>query len=58
MLQSAQWPKKGIELSGNRVGIVGTRTCSVQIVQTIAPIVKELVRLITTLERLMARWAF
>lgn len=47
IVHSAQWPKEGIELNGRRVAVVGTGASGVQIVQTIAPIAKELVRSLT-----------
>ena len=40
---TAQWPKAGIDLEGKRVAVIGTEASGVQVIQTIAPIVKELV---------------
>jgi cation diffusion facilitator CzcD-associated flavoprotein CzcO len=54
VVHSARWPKEGVELEGKHVGVVGTGASGVQIIQTIAPNVKELVGLTTfvTLSRL------
>ena len=42
---SALWPKQGVGLEGKRVGVIGTGASGVQIIQTIAPTVKQLVSL-------------
>ncbi len=39
---SARWPKKGVDLSGQRVGVIGTGSSGVQIISTIASEVGEL----------------
>ncbi|KKY27620.1 putative cyclopentanonemonooxygenase [Phaeomoniella chlamydospora] len=39
---TASWPKEGIDLEGKRVGVVGTGASGVQVIQTIASIVKNL----------------
>lgn len=39
---TAAWPADGIRLAGQRVGVIGTGASGVQVVQTIAPIVKSL----------------
>ena len=41
MFHSAQWPE-GVDLSGKRVGIIGTGASAVQIIPNIAQQVKEL----------------
>ncbi|MGF1468420.1 MAG: NAD(P)-binding domain-containing protein [Sandaracinaceae bacterium] len=41
-LHTARWPEQGVELDGRRVGVVGTGASGVQVVQTIAPRVREL----------------
>lgn len=43
LLHTAQWPNEGLDLTGKRIGVIGTGASGVQVVQTIAPIVKELV---------------
>lgn len=43
VFHSARWPKEGGELKGRSVGVIGTGASAVQIVQTIAPLVKTLV---------------
>ncbi|KAL9617281.1 MAG: hypothetical protein Q9160_007908 [Pyrenula sp. 1 TL-2023] len=42
-MHTAEWPREDIELTGKRVGVVGTGASGVQLVQTVAPVVKELV---------------
>ncbi|KAE9976160.1 hypothetical protein EG327_008209 [Venturia inaequalis] len=42
VIHTAQWPKEGLDLRGKRVGVIGTGASGVQVVQTIAPVVKEL----------------
>lgn len=39
---TARWPESGIDLSGKRVGVIGTGATGVQVIQTIAPVVKHL----------------
>lgn len=40
---SSRWPQGGVDLAGKRVGVIGTGSTGVQIIQTIAPEVGELV---------------
>jgi cation diffusion facilitator CzcD-associated flavoprotein CzcO len=39
---TARWPQQGADLSGKRVGIIGTGATGVQVIQTIAPQVARL----------------
>ncbi|MGD8324812.1 MAG: NAD(P)/FAD-dependent oxidoreductase, partial [Gammaproteobacteria bacterium] len=39
---SSRWPRQGIELTGRRVGVIGTGSSGVQIIGNIAPEVDEL----------------
>jgi cation diffusion facilitator CzcD-associated flavoprotein CzcO len=39
---TARWPHQGVDLSGKRVGVVGTGATGVQVIQTIAPEVAQL----------------
>lgn len=39
---TARWPEGGVELSGKRVGVVGTGATGVQVIQTIASEVQQL----------------
>lgn len=41
-LHTSRWPKGGIDLSGKRVGVIGTGATGVQVIQTIAGQVGEL----------------
>ncbi|WP_420468582.1 flavin-containing monooxygenase [Panacagrimonas sp.] len=41
-LHTSRWPKGGIDLSGKRVGVIGTGATGVQVIQTIASQVGEL----------------
>ena len=41
-LHSTAWPEQGVELSGKRVGVLGTAASGIQIIQTIAPEVSHL----------------
>ena len=41
-LHTSRWPKEGIDLSGKRVGVIGTGATGVQVIQTIASQVGEL----------------
>lgn len=43
VIHTAQWPKEGLDVAGKTVGIIGTGASGVQVIQTIAPVVKELV---------------
>lgn len=39
---TAWWPQQGLDLTGKKVGIIGTGASGVQIIQEIGPIVKYL----------------
>lgn len=41
-LHTGSWPSEGVNLSGKRVGIIGTGASAVQLIQDIAPLVKHL----------------
>ena len=41
-LHTAAWPKEGIDLTGKRVGVIGTGATGIQVIQTIASQVKHL----------------
>ena len=43
VLHTGQWPHQEPELRGRRVGIIGTGSSAVQVLPTIAPLVKELI---------------
>jgi cyclohexanone monooxygenase len=40
--QTSLWPKDEVELAGKRVAVIGTGATGVQVIQTIAPIVKHM----------------
>jgi cation diffusion facilitator CzcD-associated flavoprotein CzcO len=40
---TARWPRDGIELEGKRVGVIGTGSTGVQVIQEVAKIARELV---------------
>jgi cation diffusion facilitator CzcD-associated flavoprotein CzcO len=42
LFHTAQWPQEGVDLSGKRVGVIGTGATGVQVIQEIAPIVSHL----------------
>lgn len=42
LLQTARWPQSDIELSGKRVGIIGTGATGIQVIQTLADKVEDL----------------
>jgi cation diffusion facilitator CzcD-associated flavoprotein CzcO len=42
LFHTAQWPQEGVDLSGKRVGVVGTGATGVQVIQEIGPIVSHL----------------
>ena len=42
IVHTARWPKEGVPLEGKRVGVIGTGATGIQVIQTIAPEVKEL----------------
>lgn len=42
VLHTSQWPAEGVDLAGKRVAVVGTGSTGVQVIQTIAPQVKQL----------------
>jgi cation diffusion facilitator CzcD-associated flavoprotein CzcO len=39
---TARWPAEEVDLTGKRVGVMGTGASGVQVIQTIAPVVKQL----------------
>lgn len=39
---TSRWPKDGVDLTGKRVGVVGTAATGIQVIQTIAPVVAQL----------------
>jgi cation diffusion facilitator CzcD-associated flavoprotein CzcO len=39
---TSEWPQEGVDMTGKRVGIIGTGASGVQTIQEIAPIVKHL----------------
>lgn len=41
-VHTSEWPQGGIDLSGKRVGVIGTGASGIQVSQTIAPVVSEL----------------
>jgi acetone monooxygenase len=41
IVHTARWPKKGIDLAGKRVGVIGTGATGMQVIQMIASEVKE-----------------
>lgn len=43
VIHTAQWPDERLDLTGKRVGVIGTGASGVQVIQTIAHDVKELV---------------
>src|SRR5690606_954551 len=42
LAHTASWPREGVPLAGRHVGIVGTASTGVQVIQTIAPVVAQL----------------
>lgn len=42
LFHTGQWPQEGIDLSGKRVGVIGTGSSGVQVISNIAPVVGEL----------------
>ena len=42
LFHTAQWPQEGVDLSGKRVGVIGTGATGVQVIQEIGPIVSHL----------------
>jgi acetone monooxygenase len=42
IVHTARWPKEGVELTGKRVGIIGTGATGIQVIQTIASEVSQL----------------
>lgn len=42
-VHTARWPRDGIELEGKRVGVIGTGSTGVQVIQEVAKIASELV---------------
>lgn len=50
---TARWPEEPPALEGKRVGIIGTAASGIQVIQSLAPVVEELVVLQRT-----ANWAF
>jgi acetone monooxygenase len=43
LLHTARWPREGVDLKGKRVGVVGTAATGIQVIQSIARDVSELV---------------
>lgn len=43
LLQTARWPQHPIDLSGQRVGVIGTGATGIQVIQTLASQVRDLV---------------
>ncbi len=41
-MHTSQWPADGVDLAGKRVAVVGTGSTGIQVIQTIAPQVREL----------------
>ncbi|KAL8276981.1 hypothetical protein RQP46_010616 [Phenoliferia psychrophenolica] len=39
---TASWPESGVDLTGKRVGVIGTGASAVQLIQDVAPIVEHL----------------
>ena len=39
---TAQWPQEGVDLTGERVGVIGTGATGVQVIQELGPIVSHL----------------
>lgn len=42
VVHTARWPQEGVELAGNRVGVIGTGATGMQVIQTIASEVNHL----------------
>lgn len=42
IFHTARWPQEGIDLSGQKVGVVGVGATGIQVIQTIAPTVESL----------------
>jgi acetone monooxygenase len=42
LVHTARWPREGIDLKGQRVGVIGTGATGIQVIQTIAPEVAHL----------------
>ena len=40
---TSRWPRTAVDFSGKRVGVIGTAATGIQVIQTIAPIVSQLV---------------
>jgi cation diffusion facilitator CzcD-associated flavoprotein CzcO len=43
VLRSCLWPEGGVDLTGKRVGVIGTGSTGIQIIPALAPVVRELV---------------
>lgn len=43
VLHTADWPAEPVDLTGKRVGVIGTGSSGIQVIPTIAPLVEQLV---------------
>ena len=41
-VHTARWPKEGVEVRDKRVGVIGTGATGIQVIQTLAPLAKQL----------------
>jgi len=48
ILHTSRWPEGGIDVTGKRVGVIGTGATGVQVIQTIAPQVADLTVFVRT----------